>query len=321
MLRKDFKILLSQLENLTNLQKQRLADALNENAENSSVRLIETHFDEIKNCPHCENQSFLRWGCSHELQRYRCKNCKKTFNALTRSSLSRLRYKKRWITYSRCLRDGLSVKKAAEICGIDITTAFRWRHRFMANALESKDQEMVGIVEADETFFTESSKGNKQLTHRKARKRGKSAKQRKGERVPVLMVRDRSGTVANFVFEQLSKTEVHRCLRSIMSEEVVLYSDGNSFYQTFARDEKILHKRVVRNDSIYVVDKIFHIQNLNAYMSRLKNWMTRFNGVATKYLSNYLTWRKLLEKKDNDDSEEFILRCALARNNQQLTQI
>lgn len=63
--------------------------------------------------------------------------------------------------YSRCLRDSLSVKKSAEICGIDVTIAFRWRHRFMTNTLESKDQEMAGIIEADETFFTESSKGNK----------------------------------------------------------------------------------------------------------------------------------------------------------------
>ena len=88
------------------------------------------------------------------------------------------------------------------------------------------------------------------------------------------MVRDRSDTVVDFVFEQLSKTEVHHCLRSIMSEAVVLCSDGNSFYQTFAKNEKIPHKCVVRNDGIYIVDKIFHIQNLNAYISRLKNWIS-----------------------------------------------
>ena len=321
MLRNDFKLLLTQLENLTHFQKQKLSDELKGNTDINSVELIETCFDEVKACPHCRSQLFSRWGSSHDLQRYRCKDCKKTFNALTGTSLSRLRHKERWITYSRCLRDGLSVKKSAETCSIDITTSFRWRHRFMENTLESKAQTMVGIVEADETFFTESSKGNKQLTHRKARKRGKSSKRKIGKRVPVLMVRDRNGTVADFVFEQLSKTEVHSSLRSIMNEEVVLCSDGNSFYQTFAKDEKIPHKRVVRNDGVYVVGKIFHIQNLNGYISRLKKWMIRFNGVATKYLPNYLTWRKLLEKKDNIESDEFILRCALARNDQQLTQI
>jgi hypothetical protein len=40
-------------------------------------------------------------------------------------------------------------------------------------------------------------------------------------------------------------------------------------------------------------EKVFHVQGVNAYHSRLKNWMARFNGVATQRLPNYLTWRRL----------------------------
>lgn len=32
--------------------------------------------------------------------------------------------------------------------------------------------------------------------------------------------------------------------------------------------------------------------NINSLHSNLKRWMSRFNGVATKYLSNYLKWHK-----------------------------
>ncbi len=170
MLRKNFKILLSQIDNLTHLQKQKLVENIRNTTDSCSAKLIENHFDTIKSCPHCESQPFSRWGSSHDLQRYRCKDCQRTFNALTGSSLSRLRYKALWISYTRCLKDGLSIKKSAEICGIDETTAFRWRHRFIKNALVSKHQEMMGIVEADETFFTESYKGNRHLIHRKAKK-------------------------------------------------------------------------------------------------------------------------------------------------------
>jgi hypothetical protein len=35
--------------------------------------------------------------------------------------------------------------------------------------------------------------------------------------------------------------------------------------------------------------------NVNAYHSRLKQWLNRFNGVATKNLPNYLGWRRALE--------------------------
>jgi len=113
---------------------------------------------------------------------------------------------------------------------------------------------------------------------------------------------------------------MHDCLRPLMDKEVVLCSDGNSIYQSFAKAEKIPHKRIISLDKVFVIDKIFHIQNLNAYISRLKSWMIRFNGVATKYLPNYLGWRKMLESRKKDRSEEFILTCALMRNDQQLTQ-
>ena len=38
-----------------------------------------------------------------------------------------------------------------------------------------------------------------------------------------------------------------------------------------------------------------HINNVNAYHGRLKQWLNRFNGVATKSLPNYLGWRRALE--------------------------
>jgi hypothetical protein len=35
---------------------------------------------------------------------------------------------------------------------------------------------------------------------------------------------------------------------------------------------------------------IFHVQNVNAYHSRLEKWMRRFNGIATKHLGNNMHW-------------------------------
>lgn len=41
---------------------------------------------------------------------------------------------------------------------------------------------------------------------------------------------------------------------------------------------------------------IFHMQHVNAHDSRLKNWMRRLQGMATKYLSRYLGWRRLFKR-------------------------
>ncbi|MDU2266722.1 MAG: hypothetical protein E7E07_10080 [Clostridium celatum] len=47
---------------------------------------------------------------------------------------------------------------------------------------------------------------------------------------------------------------------------------------------------------------IYHLQHVNSFHSRLKNWMNRFQGIATKYMSDYLTWFRWLEyfKSDKD---------------------
>ena len=42
--------------------------------------------------------------------------------------------------------------------------------------------------------------------------------------------------------------------------------------------------------------EIFHIQNVNAYTSRLKDWLRPFKGVASWYLPNYLGWRRAIEQ-------------------------
>lgn len=44
-----------------------------------------------------------------------------------------------------------------------------------------------------------------------------------------------------------------------------------------------------------VVHGIYHIQNVNSYHSRLKDWIRGFQGVATKYLLNYLNWFEHLD--------------------------
>lgn len=58
---------------------------------------------------------------------------------------------------------------------------------------------------------------------------------------------------------------------------------------------------------------VYHIQNVNAYDSRLKTWMKRFHGVATKYLENYLGWRQELERWGEQINPSVVLQAAMGR--------
>lgn len=58
---------------------------------------------------------------------------------------------------------------------------------------------------------------------------------------------------------------------------------------------------------------IYYIQHINALHSNLKKWMERFNGVATKYINNYIKWFKWLRLFDTEKemikAKNFIIQC------------
>ena len=110
-------------------------------------------------CPHCDSRDVVHWGKASALPRYRCKGCQRTFNALTNTPLAGLRMKDKWPAQAKAMIDGVSIAKAAKRCDVDYTTAFRWRHRFLASLAGDKPEALSGIVEGDETFILESFKG------------------------------------------------------------------------------------------------------------------------------------------------------------------
>ncbi|SEJ43712.1 ISXO2-like transposase domain-containing protein, partial [Azotobacter beijerinckii] len=108
--------------------------------------------------------------------------------------------------------------------------------------------------------------------------------------------------------------------RPLIDADAILCSDSAAVYAHFAKAEGITH-RPVNPSQRRRVDGPFHIQNVNAYDSRLKSWMIRFHGVATKYLTHYLGWRRLLERYKTQLNPLICLREALGRAAmQQLTQ-
>ena len=84
----------------------------------------------------------------------------------------------------------------------------------------------------------------------------------------------------------------------------VLCSDGLRSYVKVASENKLIHKQLNISAGVGIIDTVFHIQNVNAYHSRLKKWMRRFHGVASKYLEHYLGWFRFLEtnKKPNKNN-------------------
>jgi len=156
---------------------------------------------------------------------------------------------------------------------------------------------MDGIVEVDETYFLESFKGSRNLP-RPARKRGGKATKRglSQEQIPILVVRDRRGKHFDQVLPAVNQATLSIILPQLLSDESILCSDGAHVYKSVTKEFGIPHESLRFAKHGRVKDRVFHIQHVNAYDSRLKLWMKRFSGVATKYLPNYLGWRRMIER-------------------------
>ncbi len=102
-------------------------------------------------------------------------------------------------------------------------------------------------------------------------------------------------------------------LEGKISKESILCSDSHPSYVGYAKTNKIEHKTIKANAKKYVTEGKYHIQHVNQTANEMKQWLDGFNGVATKYLPNYLNWfsvLKRLEKAHIPLRELSIMACA-----------
>jgi transposase-like protein len=296
--RRQFDHLVEQLQKLTRRQCEKLVSLLTEKSKRErTAEVIERSVQAHLACPGCGAVKLYRHGHVHGLQRYRCVSCSKTFNALTGTPLAHLRHKAKWLDYLDCVLGSTTVRRAAAAVQVHKDTSFRWRHRFLSLTKHDRPQRLHGIAEADELYMLESEKGARKLD-RPARKRGGAATKRgiSDEQVCVLVARDRTGQTLDFVTGNgpVTKAQLHEHLPPALDPDVLLVTDANAAYRYFAREAGISHEAVNLRAGVRVRGAI-HVQNVNAYHSRFRQWLGRFNGVATHYLPNYLGWRWALD--------------------------
>ena len=279
-------------------QAGRTADAQSVGSSSESL-MAEIGWGRINSfgCPHCGVDDARPWGSSAAKPRYRCAGCRKTFNPLTGTPLAGLHYQDRWKDQAQALIVGETVSKAAKRCGVAYTTAFRWRHRFLSALNLDKPQRLSGIVEADETFVLESFKGKRGGLGRVARKRGGKASKRglSSEQIPVIVARDRSGATIDAVLPRLDAASMTAALGQAITNGVELCCDGGMAITAFARRARVKFHVLPAPGAPKPDAPQFHINNVNAYHGRFKEWMRRFHGVATDNLPSYLSWRRTIE--------------------------
>jgi transposase-like protein len=236
------------------------------NADNLQDFLTKNRITEECKCVYCSGKHIVKNGTRKDgVQTYICRDCGKSFSASSNSITSRTRKKiSIWAKYLKCMIDKKTLNESADECGISLRTAFVWRHKILDAIKEVAEKTYLeGVVEADETFFNVSYKGNHSKSNtftmpRKAHKRGGS---------------------------------VHT--KGLCS---TLCTDHEKAYLDFAKKKQInLIQMEVECNTLDVNNRMFGIQRINAYHSRLQGFIKKFHGVATKYLDNYIVWNDIVQ--------------------------
>ena len=269
---------------------------------------------EITCCPHCQSTHFVKNGKECGNQRYLCRGCKKSFVEQTGTILyGSQKDIEVWEKYIHCMMEKYSLRKCAAVCGINLTTAFEWRHKILG-ALQNmmNEVELDDIVQADETYSTISYKGNHKNFNlpRPAHKRGTRATKRGISKdqvcVPCGVNLDGLSIAKISNLGKPSLKDLQKVLNSKIAKNSVFVTDSLRPYQKLSLDMSLSHIRILRGKRAVGT---FNIQTINSYPSHLKNMLVhRFKGVATKYLNNYLVYHNFVNfAKDSLENKEAVL--------------
>ncbi|MCM1990548.1 IS1595 family transposase [Oceanirhabdus seepicola] len=282
-------------------------------------KIRESRFSKGRVCPHCKCKNIWKYGWEGGKQRYKCKNkeCGRTFRDTTLSPM--YNSKKgidKWIEYMRCMAMGLTLMISSEIVGINIATAFYWRHKIMDGLRANMGVGNIGgNVEIGHMLVMESTKGKKRGVYDLPRRCGTKNKYSslfekpkchylfKGHRANYILCGLDNG--GNMMAELTDIRYMNQRILSAMfdgriHEDSVVSTEGNRNYHTYVRKRGLKLGRGNTGDDC----KDYNIKALMRMKREILTWIIRFKGVSSKYLNNYLYWYRFMKTKGLYDMEQ-----------------
>lgn len=278
-------------------------------------------------CPHCHSLNIGSWGKYHRrpgLKRYRCKDCKRTFNDLTNTMLSGTKLSLHFLvftTFLLCL--SCSSRRICRELGVHVRTAFHWCW-WLRNVAISYEvhRQLDGVVEADEIYQTAGNKGqsrtggSKELGHL-PRKRGKKQPPGRGhyekDSPAIIAWVSRTGHTVLQVVRDFTIDTVQKAANIAVKTGSVIYTDSAKSYAALVG---YIHDSVNHSQKEYARDEVHQNRAENAF-SLLRPFLAVFRGVGKSNLPGYIGFFQFLRNFRNlnaTQQAEMILYAALDPN-------
>ena len=275
-----------------------LSNKIEKNAENRPVPA----------CPHCKTESVTRFGHKGKQQRYRCKDCGKTFVENTNTVMYQSHCGEAvWKQVIRDTVSGVPIDDTAVSIGVSHSTAFQMRHKILLSLESEETREptvLDGVCELDDTYVLESYKGIKlsEGFWREARKHGAVAQKRgiSNEYICISTGVQRDGAAYSQSVTRAtpSKDDIKSVFEGHIRNSSLIICDGATSYNALGES---CGCPVMNVDE----EKGFtHVNTANSFHSFIKGRYNQYRGVATKYLNRYnILFSKAFRNSDDLVSE------------------
>jgi transposase-like protein len=264
-------------------------------------------------CPGCGSRRVHRWGSFSGRQRHRCMDCRRSFSDFTGSPFWHSRKVGSWLPYLDCMAEGRPLRMAATHCGVSLATAFRRRHHILRwRTLHGPAAPTLrGEVALEEIRIPESFKGSRNMP-RAPRSHAIPWGRRtiEGRRSLVLLlhsVQSRRGALPLVrgyarpcgVFDHRPDPLLLRdTLRSLLPPGAVIHAPVRRGWTGWHGQPLSVDTRPSQQSSEAIpaqeggVRPASHaaIRGVRDLRRRLRTWLPRFRGIATRHLPAYLLW-------------------------------
>ena len=227
-------------------------------------------------CPCCRAESVVRYGSYRVFQRYRCKNCDRTFNDQTGTVFehSTVALRKWFLAVYTYIRFNTSLRQLDVEIDVSYKTIYRRVQRFL-RALDAPLPHLEGPVEIDELYVKAGLKGRER--DQPSRSRGLSTRGRGTyavDKPPVFILADR-GTGERHVIPAKAADEstIRLLLADRHQESLTVYTDGFRAYEPLEEDDAFTREYVVHGDGEYVDEEV-HVNTCESHGSLVRSWLS-----------------------------------------------
>ena len=299
-----YKSILQEALSLGEAERRQLAEAIRESLVAQAGRA-----GDPEACPRCGCGCVVRRGRdAGGAQRWLCRGCGRSFTARTGTlvALSKLPLST-WLDYVDATMEGRSLRACAEACGVSLPTSWYMRMR-LCDVMSSQVQAMRGgegvSCQADEAYLDESLKGRhaEGFMPRESHRHGGESHRAGLSKLKVGVV-----TVVNDLGDcrcrlaSRGKTGVEGVRASLpegaLAGSVVSTDMLASYVRPLAEAGVAVHNRY--NSKEAGEDELGMV---NALHQRLRGFLARFHGVATRRLQLYLHWFEWGEQARHSDA-------------------